>query len=63
MCVRLCGSRFLGLGHLGPQALELFVERVLVRQQRGEFPVALPEIFLEPAQLLRSLLFDRRGPR
>ena len=62
MRVRLCGSRFLGLGHLGPQALEFLVERALVCEQRRELLVAFPEPFLERAQLFRSLLPGRRRP-
>ena len=60
--VGLCVSLLLGLGHLGPQALEFLVERALVREQRRKLLVALPEPFLERAQLFRSLLFGRRGP-
>ena len=60
--VRLRGSLFLGLGHLTPQALEFLVERALVRQQRRELLVALPESFLKRAQLFGSLLLGRRGP-
>ena len=61
MRVRLCGSRFLGLGHLDPQALEFLVERALVREQRRELLVAFLQAFRKRAQLLRSLLPGRRG--
>ena len=60
--VWLRGGCLLGLGHLGPQALEFLVERALVREQRRELLVALPEAFRKRAQLLRSLLPGRRGP-
>ena len=59
--VWLRGGCLLGLGHLGPQALEFLVERALVREQRRELLVALPEPFLERSQLFRSLLPGRRG--
>ena len=59
--VRLRGGCLLGLGHLGPQALEFLIERALVREQRRELLVALPEAFRKRAQLLRSLLPGRRG--
>ena len=60
--VWLRGCCLLGLGHLGPQALEFLVERALVREQRRELLVAFPQTFRKRAQLLRSLLFGRRGP-
>ena len=62
MGVRLRGGCLLGLGHFGPQALEFLIERALVREQRRELLVALPETFRKRAQLLRSLLPGRRGP-
>ena len=61
MGVWLRGGCLLGLGHLGPQALEFLVERALVREERRELLVALPEPFLERSQLFRSLLPGRRG--
>ena len=60
--VRLCGSRLLGRGYLGPQALEFLVERALVREQSRELLISSPEPFLEGPQLLRSLLPGCRGP-
>ena len=57
----LRGGCLLGLGNLGPQPLEFFVERALVREQRRELLVALLEPFLERAQLFRSLLPRRCG--
>ena len=43
MRVGLRGVRLLRLGHLGAQALQLLVERRLVRQQRRELLVALAQ--------------------
>ena len=57
------GGCLLGFCHLGPQALEFFVQRALVREQRRrELLVTPPELFLDRAQLFRSLLPGRRGP-
>ena len=62
MRVRLCGSRLLGLGHLGLQVLELLVQRVLVREHDRKLLITLPQSFFKRAQLLRSLLAGRRAP-
>ena len=59
--VRLRGARLLRLGHLGAQALQLLVQRGLVRQQRRELFVALAQPGLQLLELVDGLLRNRRG--
>ena len=62
MGVRLVGGGLLRLGHLGPQALELLVERALVGEQRRELLVLRAQARFQRLQLLGGLLGERRGP-
>jgi len=59
--VRLGSTRFLGLGHLGAQTLQLFVQRRLVRQQRRELFIPLSQPGFQLLELLDGLLRKRRG--